>query len=30
MAAMEARRKLSTYFIKWDKIYEMEEADVGM
>ena len=30
MAAIEARRKLSTYIIKWDKIYEMEEADVGM
>lgn len=30
MAAIEAMRKLSTYIIKWDKIYEMEDADVGM
>ena len=30
MAVIEAMRKLSIYIIKWDKIYEMEEADVGM
>ena len=30
MAVIEAMRKLSTYIIKWDKIYEMEDADVGV